>query len=456
MRSDLEDRLRRGLRATADDVPPAPYDLADRVRSRARRQRRTRLVATAAAAAAALVLVGVPVAVSGLVAEDRGQPAAPADRPPLDPLPSLYDQPTRGSLAGDTAWLREVAVLGWVPPDLPATAFAELPEVPPDSRRVAFAGDVGDTRVAFVLGPDQRGSLHGAWFTGPPGAAPGGLSLATSVGQLSRTDPISLWAARDDDGAVLVVVGLPGDEARALTGRDVTATGEVTERWEPVPMPGGAGGLALDGPPWPAGLQLEVRRDGRPQPAVAAWTVYPDELVDRPVDVADPRGLRGRVGEELLRSAVESLVGSYRPPTAELAPTLLAAADLGDSPGGGTAVLVGVTFPSGATATALATQWPLVDPVQSSSSELTMTDPAPAGAPLLDRVVAVATGRALAVSGPGTGVRAEVLLADGTVTTTVPLVAGAGVEPYVPPAPATVRVLDASGAVVGEAPVQGG
>jgi hypothetical protein len=96
------------------------------------------------------------------------------------------------------------------------------------------------------------------------------------------------------------------------------------------------------------------------------------------------------------------------------------------------------------------------------------TAPAPAGTAIGDRILAVPAGWAvsrlpvplaagpppgwLVVSGPAAGARAEVLDTAGSVVTGLPLTGGAGVGPVAGQA-ATVRVLDAGGTVLGEAPV---
>jgi hypothetical protein len=75
----------------------------------------------------------------------------------------------------------------------------------------------------------------------------------------------------------------------------------------------------------------------------------------------------------------------------------------------------------------------------------------PAGAPLLEQALALSIDGILTVSGPGTGVTAEVLVADGRTVTRFALVGGAGAS--VSPEAVGVRILDAGGAVVGEAPL---
>src|SRR5687768_17121182 len=101
--TDLETRLRRDLRARADDAPPAPRDLARLTRERHRTLRRREYGLAAAAVAAVLVLVGVPVVASTFAADpDRGQTARPTpSRELLPPDEGIYQSPTRGGLADD-------------------------------------------------------------------------------------------------------------------------------------------------------------------------------------------------------------------------------------------------------------------------------------------------------------------------------------------------------------------
>ena len=174
------------------------------------------------------------------------------------------------------------------------------------------------------------------------------------------------------------------------------------------------------------------------------------------VAVADPRGLLGVVDAEELQWTVQSLLAHYGLPAHQLRPTLLAAGPV--SSGSSTSVLlVGITFPSGATTAHLTTTWGVDEPSMTSTSRI---DPAPSGTTLLDRLIALATNNAVTVSGPFSGVTAELYRDDGTLLTTVPLVDGAGSAPLAPPSRPyervlmTVRVLDASGNVLGESTVE--
>jgi hypothetical protein len=452
---DLETRL-RAQRTRAVEAPPAPADLAQRVRRHAREQRRRRIALTVAGIAAALVFVGLPTLASGLVDEgSRGEAAAPAS-PSRPRVPSNFDHPTRGSLAGDTDWVAGVRALSWQPEDWPETPQKADPEL--ENRKVAFAGDVPGGRVALVLGRMADGSLAQAWFTGPEGAEPEDLVLSGMPWEASRQEPLALWTAPDPASvrATLVVVSRPGDQVEVLTGRDVAASGETTERWKAVPMEDGAGALSLGNTTvWPFGTELKIRRIGEQR------TVYPQvgdraiEAADARLEVADPRGLGTAVRADELQWAVQSLVVHYGLPADRLHPTLLVAGPVAGAPGMA-ATLVGVTFPSGAAAIHLVThQAPGIDASQGTTSTGTFVDPVPAGPPLLDRVLAVPSEGAIVVSAPAAGALAEVYLADGTLLGTVPLVNGVGSALLPPPAAARVRILDASGDVVAEAPLIG-
>src|SRR4051794_18266634 len=144
---DLESRLRdQRLRAATAE---APADLAQRVRQRYRRQQRQRLVLAAAVLAVAAVFVAVPRIGQSLL-DGGGGPASP----PRVHTPSLYEAPTRGSLAADKAWVDGVAALDW-------GADQAGPEGNPvniavGDRHVVFAGDVPGGRTALVLGESGR------------------------------------------------------------------------------------------------------------------------------------------------------------------------------------------------------------------------------------------------------------------------------------------------------------
>jgi hypothetical protein len=401
-------------------------------------------------AALALVLV-----FAGVRLTASPSPPVPAPSAPSPPAPSLFDLPTRGSLADDAAWVDGVR-RGVPPTDLPG------------ARTVAYAGEVAGQRVALVLGRQDR-RVEGAWLVGPLDAAPEQMHPATAPLVVAPYGPVALWDAPDPRTGLLVVVTLPGDAVDVLARRSVTADGVERQVRVRLPAPGGvtaelaAVPVAESERSW--GARVVVLRDG-------VETTGTDVLSDRalaiaaaPVDPADPRGLRALADEPLLQLLVHQLMGTYGLPAGELDPVLLAAVPVGTA--GDQAVLVGATLPSGATVAALG----VVGTGEGDPVPRTVrTAPSPAGAAIGDRILAVPAGWAvsrlpvpladnpppgwLVVSGPAAGARADVLDVSGAVVAALPLAGGTGTGPVDGQA-AAVRVVDAAGAVLGEAPVTG-
>lgn len=435
---DIEFDLRQNFRRRAGDAPLAHADLAERTRGRYRRARRQRAAVAGVSLAAAMIVVGLPVLVQSLPAPGGGQAAATTN---------LYDLPARGPLAGNEQWLAGAAALPWESPDIPA------PSPAPDagSQRVAFAGDVAGTRVVLVLGRLGADTMS-AWFTGPAGAAPSGMALAASPEQVTSGGVVALVDSTDvtTGEGLLVAVAPPGNALDYSPGIPILATGTGQRTWSPldtsdgvaattVPLPGG----------WPAEPQVRALRDGTVtgtvRPVLSRRILFPKTPV---VEPADPRGLRGSVDESLVRLGVDSILGQYGPPFDQLQPVLLAAGRLGDA-GTTQVALVGATLPSGATVA-----WVVTESVDGSGSggSATATVAAPAGTPLLERVIAVPVPGGLIISGPAAGTSARLLDAHGDLLTTLPLVRGAAAG-ATPDGAAAVRVRDAEGNVIATAPV---
>jgi hypothetical protein len=457
--TDLERRL-RDLRGRGDDLPPAPPDLARIVRARHRRQRRTELLKLVAAGVAlALLVVGAARLAASLDAQRSGNADA-SEEAPRWAGQVLYEQPTRGSLAGDEEWVAGLADRELVPSDPAQVASTgELPDTAIQERAVAFAGDVPGERVALVVARLWGGRVVQAWFTGLRGAEPDEMTMtllrdAPSTGPLSLLDLLDAAPPR----YVLVVVAFPGDEIELMTGRTVTATGKTLGRWEPVPTEDGVGAVSLDVPViWlQDNAQVRIAHDGEYTAAFAPRLSERAAGVEErsSVDLAalpDPRGVRGVVHESVVWEAVHYLVSRFGSHPGEMGLTLLAG---GPAEGVATStLLVGATLPSGATVGFLAA-YPndLPNPVATRVA-VTMTATAPAGTALPDRVFAMGLADVFIVSGPAAGARAEIYDAGGTLIGTVPLVDGAGAGPLPAQRPALVRILDASGALVTPAPV---
>jgi len=226
--TDVEQDMRDRLARLAGHAPH-PGDTAARVlalRTRHRRLGAARL-SGAAVVAVAVVLAVVP----------GQQPPGPLLAPPAPvaaeaPGPSLYDVPTRGSLAGDAAFVAGVQAREWASP--PNVALGVL-SPPAGTRRVLFAGDVpGGHRWALVMGRvgDQ---LRTAWFAGRAGARPEQLALWLGEGDAAPGVPITLQDAAAPTGP-LVVVGLPGDRVEYSPGQDRDADGRLVRHYAELPV----------------------------------------------------------------------------------------------------------------------------------------------------------------------------------------------------------------------------
>jgi hypothetical protein len=282
----------------------------------------------------------------------------------------------------------------------------------------------------------------------------------TLLKEAQTSGPLTLLDLPDpgSDGFVLVVVAFPGDEVELMTGRTVTASGEILGRWEPVPMEHGAGALSLDSPViWlKDNARGRIARDGEfsasfaPRFSDRAAAVEERGSVDLDA-LPDPRGVRAVVHGSVLWEAVHHLVATFGAHSDDMGLTLLAGGPVEGLPT--STLLVGATFPSGATVGFLAA-YPndLPDPSGARVS-VTLTATAPAGTALPDRVFAMAFTDVFVVAGPSEGAQAELYDSGGTLVGTVPLAAGAGAIPVPAGKPALVRVIDAAGALVAAAPV---
>jgi hypothetical protein len=236
---ELQTRLTRLAEHTA---PPPRERLAEVVVARHRAHRRQTMGLTALVAAVAAVVVAVPALL------DAAPPAEPAIgvAAPAAADGDVLSGPTRGSLAGDAAFVDAVRQLSWTEaadPDAP-TAAAD-PAL--DTRQVVFAGDVAGGRWALVVAQDTIGSeppaegsgLAAAWFTGPAGATPAHLQPAALLGGVDPTRPLAL---SDAATGALVVVAAPGDEVRVSARPEVAADGTVDRTYEQVDV---ADGIAV-------------------------------------------------------------------------------------------------------------------------------------------------------------------------------------------------------------------
>jgi hypothetical protein len=253
MSTQIESVLRAGLADEAETVQAPPrvwQDFTTRERHH-RRTRRTRRVAVAVAVTAVLG------AQSGLVPLPGWTPGvAVAGR-----STALLDGPTRGSLAGDTAWLaglrREIKDV--------QDPF-ELWKVGDRSKiRFVYAADIAGHRLALALVPLRFGFLTDKtlmWYEGPAGAAPEAMREA---GRNDGGDAVMSYASSSADGPGLAVVVAPAGSTVSISqGFTYTPEGRVRHD-DPVVQRPGSGLAEMVLPPTPVGgdLTATVVRDGR-------------------------------------------------------------------------------------------------------------------------------------------------------------------------------------------------
>jgi hypothetical protein len=443
--TELEHRLRDDLRARQAQAPAPPADLADLVRRRHRRERRAQLLTAVAVVAVVALFAG---AASLLGGRTPGRSTDAAVSPSAGATAGILDWPTRGSLAGDEAWVDGVRFLDW---DVPPELQGDVPEPSVDERHVAFAGDVPDGRVALVVGDDD-GLTAAVWFTGPADAEPADMEIADIPRRVHPTSAQALVRAASPTAAevLLVAVGPPGSAMDLSAPPVVDSAGRETRPRVELPTEDGVAAYELRNA-W--GLTSEVRS------RVDDRTPYP---IDPTVTFTDDPGLSdpGRQDIEITEDYVVAqtlarVAAEYGLTEEQLRPEVLAS---GDGNGNERVILFGMTFPSDATGVWRLTYEEHPDGWESMVSRLPH---APAGTPLQERLAAVPVdGTHLAVHAPASAVRAEVLTAEGAVLGTVDLVDGGyvGEVPGGTFAPstdgaATVRALDAAGRTVVEGPI---
>ncbi len=461
-------RLRGGEQVleSLDDRPPPPpvhrtptrWRLDDDAAAtdaldRARRQRRLRtgglaVAAVATVAAAALVVPRVIDEPPGQqVAQE--QVAAPADVPGLT-------EPTRGSLAGDTAFVEAARRADWGP----------LVPPPLEARHVVLATDTPDGRVVLLAGTVDE-DVRGVWLTGPVGAPPEELTRYVPQ-ELGPYRPASLLVGGPGP-ATLVVAAAPGDQVEVSPRLQVGPRGTVGRTYEPVPADDGLAVTAVPTTAAGAGTSIRVLRDGRPvyRAGVAAPTLPAGAAPALPAGADVPRldPLRPAATRPADRLVAEALTAVAVPLGAEpaaLEPQLLWSGSLpmpevpgsvavvvGRSPGGGLIVTTragqlgasgagrtvgcGVSTPPGTTDVAGLVVARVCD---LSSPETEPSD----------------QGRWLVVTAPAPATTAAVLDERGGVLATVPLPDGGGAV-LLPPGARDVRTLDATGRALTEVPI---
>jgi len=450
-----EDELQRRLTRLADRSAPPPREQLARTVVARHRSRRRQVVGLTTVVAAVAALV---VAMTTLV--------GPADRPisatEAAATVDVFTGPTRGSLAGDAAFVEGVRQLPWTTDGVSGTG---IPDAPLDTRRVAFAGDVTGGRWALVVGDPgtQPGSTGPddvaiAWFAGPPGAAPDQLELLSVP---RGVDPSLPAALRDAATGALVVLTAPGDTVEVSRRPEIAADAGVSRSWQPVDAPAGIAVLTLPplDSPFDQALRYRVTRNGS-QVTVAA----PDGVADpergspevpvtwlRPAPAPAP-------GDATARFEVYVMLGSTGLPAAD---TSFTAVWAGDVPGPhdrpARVTLLAQTVPSGSVYLSGTYGYSLTDDGgiggTGCGSELVPAGPALAErtyalrCDVVDGTIEAETVSSLVVIAPAAAVSARALDLGGAVLAEFPLIDGVGVVPF-PERAATIETLAADGTVL--------
>jgi DNA-directed RNA polymerase specialized sigma24 family protein len=360
-----DDELSAELTELADDGTPAADDDAATAAAEAEHEvaaRRRLRWPLAIAAVAAAVVVAVP-ALSGdsVTANEDAPPTARARPSAAEPREvELARLPTRGSLAHDEAFLAGIVEQPWeneYTGDYPMDV-----NTPEDSRRVLYAGDVPAGRWALVVGrpepvdPVQEGiggpfitdELFMAWFTGPRGAGPEDMVMATYPYGLM---PDMFPALLDPPSGTMVVLAAPGDEVEVSPRVEVAADARDSRTWTSVPVADGIALARLDPVdlPWTWAVNYRVVRDGTrisasPPDGMMQAAVEPG-LPDLGIEY--PTGKPDADGRRAARWAAFIALSSLGAPTDD---TRVIARVVQQAPAGGTGTvaLVTVTLPSGA------------------------------------------------------------------------------------------------------------
>ncbi|MCZ2829265.1 hypothetical protein O2W14_10520 [Modestobacter sp. VKM Ac-2986] len=278
------------LRQLAARVPTAPVDgtadTAGRVLEvgRHRQQRVVRWVA----AGVAVVVLGAAATLARPDVTPVAAAAPTATRTAPTP-PEVYEQPPRGSLADDEAFLAQAAVLPWSTPLDPATGGA--PEIELDTRRVVYAADVpGGHRWALVMAR-WRHQWAVTWFSGPRGAAPTELTEAHPAVPWSGRGPLALMDASAPRGPLLVLAE-PGAAAEYSPSLDRAPDGRLVRDFDPLPVVDGALlGMVTTPVTWDAGEAYVLRDTARNQVLEVLYTGSPEWMtwygsLDGPPDEA--------------------------------------------------------------------------------------------------------------------------------------------------------------------------
>lgn len=231
----VADTLTEAARAVSDSTPSWPRIEQGLRRVRRRRRLRTALRAGVGAAAVVGLVTGIQ---GGVLPYPAWAPAVVL--PASGHRSALYDGPTRGSLAGDAAFLADLRrrAADWRSDasDGQAWRVASAADV-----HVVFAGDVGEQRLALVETPVRWGALEDQrqiWFQGPIGAQAGaltfgGIQAASDVAVHAAVPAAGVPADGDPaDGGQASLVVLAPDTRTVEVARSPIVRADGTLTWD--------------------------------------------------------------------------------------------------------------------------------------------------------------------------------------------------------------------------------
>ncbi|WP_020576380.1 hypothetical protein [Actinopolymorpha alba] len=286
----LEQELRTHLQRHAGLVPGnlGGYGKVMR-RRRASQQRR---IAGMAVGAVAVLAVGGTLApsVPGLV--DRLQPAQTVQVVTSDPL----TWPTRGSLAGDRAFLAKAS-----------TFFRIRNGATPGQVKFLYAGDIADSRIVAAVARDA------IWVLEAPRGAESGFNGSEGPwrdekGQWTNNGLLAI-AIPDSDGTTVIAMGGDIDRVELSPRQEIDASGQVTRDWGALTERKGVYTTHVDGSGVPQ-MRARAIKDGK--------VVADDYLVtSRDRNITEPKA------SARLRSLVEGAARAHgEQPTPRLADAL--------------------------------------------------------------------------------------------------------------------------------------
>ncbi|SDX84924.1 DNA-directed RNA polymerase specialized sigma subunit, sigma24 family [Modestobacter sp. DSM 44400] len=441
VRVDAE--LRRLAGASGRWQLTAEEAVAD-VRQRVRGSRR-RLAGTAAAAVCVLA-IGVPLAGSvpdtPVPATSAGPTSAGPTATEAGPSVPVLVGPTRGSLAGDQAFLDAVRQVGWGALEAPA----------PDRRDVVFAGDTPDGRVVLLVGQVED-DARGVWLTGPVGAAVGQLVPHVPPG-LGRDRPLTLVLGGPGP-ATLVVLAARGDQVEVSDRLMTGPRGTVGRSYEAVETLDGVAVVPVRTTLGGTATSVRVLRGGEvvDRSGVDWLGAVPGRSADVP-PLVPLRPVAGPPDDRLVSTAVNGLAVPLGAEPGELQPELVWAGAL---PGraGGSVVIVLAHSPGGALVVGT---WAGGPGVAVMCGVQTPPGAADVGGLTAARTCLVPGSRSadptawLVVTAPPAAATAEVLDRRGRLLATASMPLGSTVVPL-PEGAGSVRTLDAAGTALTEVPV---